>query len=88
MTVIGIGGCMAILLVSFGLSDSIAEIANNQYKSIWTYSAVSGIKEEALEQQKTELDIIVDNNENIKSAMTALITLCLIYYHLLRLYYN
>ena len=69
MTVIGIGGCMAILLVSFGLSDSIAEIANNQYKSIWTYSAVSGIKEEALEQQKTELDIIVDNNENIKSAM-------------------
>lgn len=69
MTVAGIGGCMAILLVSFGLSDSIAEIANNQYRSIWTYSAVSGIKQEAVKQQKKQLDFIVEDNENIKSAL-------------------
>lgn len=71
MTVIGIGGCMAILLVSFGLSDSVAEIANNQYKSIWTYSAASGIEEESVEQQKNELDKIVEGNDKIESAMLA-----------------
>ena len=71
MTVIGIGGCMAILLVSFGLKDSVAEIAKNQYKNIWTYSALSGIQEKAVEEQKAELDTVVNNNSNIKSAMLA-----------------
>lgn len=39
MTVIGIGGCMGLLLVGFGLRDSIQEIAKNQYVNIFTYDA-------------------------------------------------
>ena len=69
MTVAGIGGCTAILLVSFGLSDSIAEIAKNQYKNIWTYSAASGIEQDSLQQQKEQLDAIVEENDNIQSVL-------------------
>lgn len=55
MTVIGIGGCMAVLLVSCGLHDSIAEIVNKQYKVVWNYSAQCGIDEEASFNEKEEL---------------------------------
>ena len=39
MTVIGVGGCMALLLVGFGLHDSINEVAKNQYIHIFTQEA-------------------------------------------------
>lgn len=39
MTVFGIGGCMAVLMVSCGLHDSIQTIVDSQYQTIWTYSA-------------------------------------------------
>lgn len=71
MTVFGIGGCMALLLVSFGLNDSVGEIVNNQYKSIWTYSAVSGVEEQPKEVQQAELDEMVSENQKIESGMLA-----------------
>ncbi len=48
MTIFGIGGCMALLLVGFGLRDSIMEIVNNQYKKIWTYDAYLSVNDTAL----------------------------------------
>lgn len=39
MTVFGIGACMSLLMVGFGIKDSIADVVNNQYKNIWTYDA-------------------------------------------------
>lgn len=44
MTIFGIGGCMALLMVGFGLRDSISEIVNNQYKKLWTYDAQLTVK--------------------------------------------
>ncbi|MCJ7835390.1 FtsX-like permease family protein [Cuneatibacter sp. NSJ-177] len=43
MTVFGIGGCMALLMVGFGLRDSIAKIADNQYSTVFTYDATLNI---------------------------------------------
>lgn len=37
MTVAGIGGCMGLMLVGFGLRDSIVEVSNVQYKKLQTY---------------------------------------------------
>ena len=34
MTIIGIGGCMGLLLVGFGLRDSIMDVAILQYQDI------------------------------------------------------
>lgn len=72
MTVFGIGGCMALLLVSFGLHDSIAEIVNNQYKNIWTYSASCNIDEDAPLEEKQELiREIMEEQPDIESGMMA-----------------
>ena len=38
MTVLGIGGCMGLLLVGFGLRDSILAIGDNQFKELRIFS--------------------------------------------------
>lgn len=40
MTVIGIGGCTALLVTGFGLRDSIGDVANIQYKEIFNYDVL------------------------------------------------
>ena len=37
MTIFGIGGCMALLLLGFGIKDSISAISEKQYGEIITY---------------------------------------------------
>ena len=37
MTVIGIGGCMALMLVGYGLQDSISVVAERQYGELFLY---------------------------------------------------
>ena len=37
MTVFGIGGCMALMLVGYGVRDSVYEIADIQYEEIQLY---------------------------------------------------
>ena len=39
MTVVGIGGCTALILTGFGLKDSITSITPIQFGDIWDYSA-------------------------------------------------
>ncbi len=48
MTIFGIGGCMALLLVGFGLRDSIMDIVKKQYKEVWTYDAYLSINDETI----------------------------------------
>ncbi|MBU3875187.1 FtsX-like permease family protein [Faecalicatena sp. AGMB00832] len=54
MTVFGIGGCMALLLVGFGLKDSIFDIAVFQYNDIQLYDGNVILDEDASTQQKQE----------------------------------
>lgn len=43
MTVIGIAGCMALLLIGFGLKDSVNAILSNQFDKVFKYDATAGI---------------------------------------------
>lgn len=61
MTIFGIGGCMALLLVGFGLRDSIMEIVNKQYKEVWTYDVYLSINEEELSLEDKEHKDKVEN---------------------------
>ncbi len=61
MTIFGIGGCMALLLVGYGLQDSIAEIVNNQYKKIWTYDAYLSITGTEFDVAEQDLDKVIEN---------------------------
>ncbi len=47
MTIIGISGCTALLLVGFGLHDSIWDIIDCQYGPIVHYNATVGMDDEA-----------------------------------------
>jgi len=55
MTVIGVGGCMGLLLVGYGLIDSITEIAKEQYINIFTYQANVTIDSDAYEEEIQEI---------------------------------
>lgn len=56
MTVFGIGGCMALLLVGFGLRDSIFAIANIQYHELQLYDANIILNTGASEQEQNNVE--------------------------------
>lgn len=43
MTLFGVGGCMALLLVGFGINDSVSAMAKNQYGKIFKYDALVSV---------------------------------------------
>lgn len=57
MTVIGISGCTALLLVGFGLHDAIWDIINNQYGPIIHYDTTIGLKSDS---RTSDVDEVVD----------------------------
>lgn len=61
MTVFGIGGCMALMLVGFGLKDCIFEIPRLQYGELQIYDAAVYYDPEI---QKEEEDMIVEQIES------------------------
>ena len=69
MTVFGIGGCMALLLLGFGLRDSIGHIGTAQYGEIRTYEAAFYVEEDAKEAEKEALCEAVEADERIISSM-------------------
>lgn len=66
MTVFGIGSCMGLLLVGFGLEDSIQEIAKNQYITIFPYDARLILDDKADSTKKEELYNLVSSHSEIK----------------------
>ena len=65
MTVIGIGGCMGLILVGFGLQDSITAIAKNQFVSLFTYQANAVLNSDVDESEKEALQIDLENYSGI-----------------------
>lgn len=65
MTVIGIGGCMGLILVGFGLQDSITAIAKNQFVSLFTYQANAVLNSDVDESEKESLQTDLENYSGI-----------------------
>ena len=55
MTVIGIGGCTALIVTGFGLRDSILSIMDLQYDEIYAYNATVGLDSKITPQQLDEV---------------------------------
>ncbi len=71
MTVFGIGGCMALLLVGFGLKDSISAMSDIQYVDLWHQDAVAVLQKDANDGNMEDLDQYLDGNpERIKDRIT------------------
>lgn len=66
MTLFGIAGCMGLLMVGFGIRDSIATIVDRQYENIWIYDATMNISEKisSLDRDIFELELLSNENVN------------------------
>lgn len=69
MTVFGIGGCMALILVGYGLRDSIYNIAVIQYEDIQKYNIMAILDENASEEEKKNLNTYLEGETKISDAL-------------------
>ncbi|MCD8014549.1 MAG: FtsX-like permease family protein [Lachnospiraceae bacterium] len=67
MTVLGIGGCMGLLMVGYGLRDSIGDVGVLQYSELQTYDAMLIYDADAEEADYDELMDEVASEERITS---------------------
>lgn len=74
MTIFGIGGCMALMLVGFGLDDSISAIAVLQYDEIQQYDGNIILNEDAAEDEKQKVYDNVLNEKKVEGAAETLLT--------------
>ncbi len=65
MTIFGIGGCMALLLVGFGLKDSIFVIYTRQFDEIMLYDSALNVDTKASVQERNELNEALSENPTI-----------------------
>lgn len=72
MTVFGIGGCMALMLVGYGLRDSISDIGHLQYQQLQLYDAMVILDTGAEEESKEALLQTVGSNEKVANYTEAL----------------
>lgn len=73
MTIFGIGGCMALMLVGFGLKDSIFAIAVLQYDEIQQYDGNVILNEDADEEEKSAVYDTLQKEDGIEGAAESLL---------------
>ena len=71
MTIFGIGGCMALMVVGFGLKDCIYEIVSLQYEKVQFYDAATYMSDDISEENRQQLHDYVDQNADIKETIEA-----------------
>ena len=62
MTVIGIGGCTALIVTGFGLHESIFSILNEQFDHVFLYGATVGLDPDAGEDRLAEVEEYLDGS--------------------------
>jgi len=67
MTVIGIGSCMALMIVGFGIKDSIRDIAPLQYGKIQLYDGMAVLKEDISDAELTRLYTGLDEDDRVEN---------------------
>ena len=71
MTIFGIGGFMALMVVGFGLKDCIYEIVSLQYEKVQFYDAATYMSDDISEENRQQLHDYLDQNADIKETIEA-----------------
>ena len=72
MTLFGIGGCMALMLVGFGVKNSINSILTIQFDDLFHYDLTVTYDDEWTKKNGTdELKKILNSNSDIKDNLQA-----------------
>lgn len=74
MTVLGIGGCMAMMILGYGLKDSIGDITEIQYRDLQTYDAMIVLDDDASPKDWQSLYQTVDSSQEIDKALSIQMT--------------
>ena len=74
MTVFGIGGCMALMLVGFGLKDSIFAIVDIQYGEIQLYDGNIILEDDITDEEKETLIAELEKDEFMTGVAEGLLT--------------
>ena len=65
MTIFGIGGCMALMLVGYGIKDSITDVSVLQFGKIQIYDMMTIVDEDMSDEDRAELEKQLDENTHI-----------------------
>lgn len=65
MTIFGIAGSMALMLVGFGIRDSIMDIATKQYRDLQHYTGTIIDDEDATDKDRQDLEAFLEDNSQI-----------------------
>lgn len=68
MTLFGIGACMALLVVGFGLNDSISSIGELQYTRVHIYDSSISVKDDIQPEEKDSLLRELEEDPDVMSA--------------------
>ncbi|WP_195250515.1 FtsX-like permease family protein [Coprococcus comes] len=71
MTIFGIGGCMALMVVGFGLKDCIYEIVSLQYEKVQFYDAATYMSDDISEENRQQIQDYLDQNADVKETIEA-----------------
>ena len=74
MTIFGIGGCMALMLVGFGLKDSIFAIVDIQYGEIQLYDGNIILTDDAADEEKNNILTELDKDSAMTGSTEGLLT--------------
>ena len=66
MMILGVGGCSAILLTGFGLSDSISVLTKKQYQDIFKYNLIIETPTQEIEEIDQQIEIIYHENNYLE----------------------
>ncbi len=70
MTVVGIGGCTALIVTGFGLHNSIFDILDKQFDEILLYDVSVGFEEEITDEQRLNVHQYLDETAEIDRWLT------------------
>ena len=67
MTIFGTGGCTALIVFGFGLTDSIGGVVSRQYEGLSHYDMSVSLKDDRTAQEEQELADLLDRHEDVSS---------------------
>lgn len=65
MTLLGVAGCTMLIVTGFGISDTIADLVDTQFRQLQTYDAMVYLSEEVSENRTTEIEMEISNTSGV-----------------------
>lgn len=72
MTVIGVAGCTALLLMGFALKDSIGTIGTKQFQNIYKYQMYINVKDSLSNKEKEKISGLIEKIPRYSSKLNVL----------------